>query len=69
MDMALDQTRTREPAFGIVDLCLRSKSALDRNDAAVADANVQEFDRQAIRKARVADDEIYQLAELRSGGA
>jgi putative tryptophan/tyrosine transport system substrate-binding protein len=34
----------------------------DRNDAAVADANVREFDRRAVRKARVADDEIHHLA-------
>jgi hypothetical protein len=49
--MALDQTRTGEPAFGIVDLCFCGKSAIYRDDAAVADANVREFDGRAVRKA------------------
>ena len=41
--MALDETRTGEPSFGIVDFCVCSKSALDRDDAAIANANIREF--------------------------
>jgi hypothetical protein len=59
MDMALDQTRTGEPAFGIIDICLRSKSALDRDYATVADANVRKLARRVVGKACIANDEIH----------
>jgi hypothetical protein len=37
----LRMSRTGEPSFGIVDFCVRGKSALDRDDAAIANANIR----------------------------
>ena len=62
--MALDETRTGEPSFGIVDFCVCSKSALDCDDAAIANANIREFGGRAVRQACIADDEIHHLARL-----
>ena len=59
MDMALDQTRTGEPAFGIVDFCFCGKCAIYRDYATVADANVRKLSGRAVRKTRIANDEIH----------
>jgi hypothetical protein len=62
MDVALDQARTCEATFGIVDISFRGKCRLYRHDAAVGDADVGEFVRPAVRQPRIADDEIHRLS-------
>ena len=59
MDVGLDQAGAGEPAAGIVARRLGSEPALDGNDAALADADIQGRIGGAIGKARVADDEIH----------
>ena len=59
MDVGLDQARTGEAPAGVVDLALGGKPALDRDDPAFLDADVQRTVGRTIGQPRIADDQIH----------
>ena len=64
MDVGLDQAGTGEASAGVVDRALGGKPALDRDDAAFLDADIQRTLGRTIGQARIADDQIHGYSAL-----
>ena len=62
MDVDLDQSGTGEVSAGVVNLGLGGEPALDGDDAALLNADIQRSVGEAIGQARVADDEVHESA-------